>query len=414
MTTKTGHLLVVKVWMVIKMCDSYVEWRKKEYLRPINLPNKDKFYMDLINIEHSWSGRMDVWSLGNTFIMEAEQQLINAIELFEAGYFDCAYYSLRSSVDVSTTIVFLSDMPKEERTKFTDAWKGTKDFPMQGQMLKQLSEKGNIFADMKEKMPDFFKMAKELSAELNKYVHKQGLRHFYVSRNHPINIKTQDNFIRNFEFHLKKCIGVVAVMRLAIDPFPVLLMDEEILYRCFDAMTDPYSDEFVSEYIGKKTITAYEETELYKLTYNSFMDEERKSPAVFDVIKHQYIDSQKMDELLQQLRLMTKDDVISVLIVCACKKAVKTYCLDGFQMYFTEKSTNRKAKSWSGVDFKRFAESEDKINQSYDEAYISTFVFDNETYFVEHNEILNSEDISQISETVLGELSKMTENQAKE
>lgn len=108
-------------------------------------------------------------------------------------------------------------------------------------MIKQLSTKGNIFSEMKEKMPDFFSDAKELSAELNKYVHKQGLRHFYISRNHPLNgNKPQDYFIKNFEYYLKRSIGVVAVMRLAIDPFPILMMDEEILYRCFDSMTDPY------------------------------------------------------------------------------------------------------------------------------------------------------------------------------
>lgn len=404
----------VKIWMVIKLSDNYIEWRKKENIKPKSLPNKDKFYIDLINIEHSWSGRMDVWNIGNTFIMEAEQQLINAIELFEAGYFDCAYYSLRSVVEISTTIVFLTDMPEDERMKFTDAWKETKDFPMQGKMLKQLSERGNIFADMKEKMPDFFSDAKKLSAELNKYVHKQGLQHFYMSRNHSISNKPQDSFIRNFEVYLKKCIGVVAVMRLAIDPFPVLLMDEEVLYRCFDAMTEPYTDEFVAEYIGEKTIAAYKETEIYQSTYESFMKVDRKSPAAFDVVKHQYINSQKMDELIQQLSLMTKEDIISVLMVHSCEKIVKTYCFNGLQMYFTEKNTNRKARSWSSADFNRFAESEDKINQPYDETYISAFVFNDEPYFVEHNELLNSEDVAQIWGTVFGALFKMEENQTKE
>ena len=97
------------------MSYSYIEWRKNKNIRPLHLPNKEIFYMDLVNIEHSWSGRMDVWNTGNTFVMEAEQQLINAIELFEQGYFDCAYYSLRSAVDVSTTMVFLADMPDIER-----------------------------------------------------------------------------------------------------------------------------------------------------------------------------------------------------------------------------------------------------------------------------------------------------------
>ena len=83
---------------------------------------------------------------------------------------------------------------------------------------------------MYEKMPEFFSDAKDLSAALNKYVHKQGLRHFYISRNHPMNQnKSQEAFISDFQYYLEKCIGVVAVMRLAIDPFPVLLMDDEIL-----------------------------------------------------------------------------------------------------------------------------------------------------------------------------------------
>lgn len=72
------------------MDEYYIGWRKNQNLRPLKLENKEKYYYDLVNIEHSWSGRMDI-NIGNTFIMEAEQQLINAIELFEMGYFDCAY-----------------------------------------------------------------------------------------------------------------------------------------------------------------------------------------------------------------------------------------------------------------------------------------------------------------------------------
>ncbi|WP_058304294.1 hypothetical protein [Gorillibacterium timonense] len=389
------------------MSDGYIEWRKNENIQPVILPNKRKFYMDLINIEQSWSGRMDTWSTGNTFIMEAEQQLINAMELFEQGYFDSAYYSLRSAVDISTTMAFLSDMPDEDRDIFLDAWKETKDFPMQGQMIKQLSSKGNVFTDMMNKMPTFFERAKRLSSELNKYVHKQGFRHFYISRNHPLNNKSQENFIKNFQYYLRMSIGVVAVMRLTIDPFPVLLMDEEILYRCYDSMTDPYSEDFVDEYIGQETIDAYKTTVFYQSNYDSFITEERKTPAAFNVVKHQYIDSEKMDELLQQLPLMTLDDIISVLMVYACEKVVKTYCCGGLAMYYTEKNSNRQAMSWSGIDFKNFAGAEERINQPYDEAYISAFLFDGKPYFVEHNEPLNPDDVSRICGIVIGAISKM-------
>lgn len=389
------------------MSTTYIEWRKSENIQPLMLRDKEQYYSDLINIEHSWSGRID-GNICNTFIMEAEQQLINAIELFEQGYFDCAYYSLRSAVDVSTTMVFLEDMPDDEREAFLNAWKNTKDFPMQGQMIKQLSQYGNVFIDMKTKMPDFFSAAKSLSAELNKYVHKQGLQHFYVSRNHPINQnKSQNSFIETFERYLQRCIGVVAVMRLAIDPFPILLMDEEVLYRCFDSVTEPYSDEFIEKYIGSSTIENYKQTDLYITTYDSFINEEKKTEAVVDVMKHQYIDSKRLDEIFRQLHLLTKDDVISVLLVAACEKIVKVYSCNGLCMYFTDRKTNRTALSWSGLDFKNFSESENPVNQAYNEAYISVLFFDNTPYFVEYNDLLSTDEISQMVGYVSGVLFKM-------
>ena len=390
------------------MTDSYVSWRKNQNIKPIELPNKAKFYSDLINIEHSWSGRMDT-NICNTFIMEAEQQLVNAVEMFELGYFDCAYYSLRSAVDISTTMVFLSDMPDENREKYLTAWKATEDFPMQGQMIKQLSRQGNVFADMVNKMPDFFASAKALSAELNKYVHKQGLQHFYISRNHPINQqKPLDGFIKSFEAYLQRCIGVVAVMRLAIDPFPILLMDEEILFRCFDSMTEPYSEEFVEKYIGETIISQYKNTDIYIGTHDSFMNDEKKKESVFNVMKHQYIDSKKMDEIFSQLHLLSKADIICVLMVAASEKVVKVYYYDGLAMYFTDRNTNRTVRSWSSADFKAFAEAEERINQSYDEAYISTFAFDDEHFHIEHNEKLDADDVGTIIGFVAGALAKMS------
>ena len=392
------------------MSDPYLEWRKHENIRPLTIPNREKFFHDLINIEYSWSGRMDIGNIGNTFIIEAEQQLINAIELFELGYFDCAYYSLRSAVDLSTTMVYLADMPDEEKECLLNAWKETKDFPMQGQMIKQLSEKGNTFTDMKNKMSDFFTKSKELSGELNKYVHKQGLKHFYVSRSHPINSqKSQDTFINTFECHLKQCASIVAVMRLAIDPFPILLMDEEILYRCFDSMTEPYSSYFVDEYIGQCVIDAYKTTDIYQDTYESFINNERKNESVFNIIKHQYIDSRKMDDILVQLHLMSKEDIICTLMVYSCDKIVKTYCHGGLLMYFTDKNTNRKTHSRSGLDFKNFSDASKKINQPYDEAYISVFEFEDEAYYAEHNDKFDEQDLASIVGIVAGALFKMKE-----
>lgn len=374
----------------------FVEWRKQENVRPLVLPNKEKFYLDLQNIEYSFSGRMDEVSI-NTFIMEAAQLLVNAMELFEMGYFDCAYYALRTAVDVSTTMVFLVDMPEAEQNKWVDKWKNTEDFPMQHQMVKSLFQSGYVLSDMKNNMSEFFNDAKELSQRLNKYVHKQGFQHFYVSRNHCINQnKSQENFINNFEFYLKKCIGVVAVMRLAADPFPVLLMDNEILYRCFESITEPYSQDFVDEFIGVETIEKYKKTNIYQGTYEAFINNEKKNQATFDVAHHQYINTLEMSDILEQLHLLTVHDAISVMIVKGCDKVVKVYAIGGFYSYFTERHTSRKAQSWNSSDFNSFQHSEAKYNQEYGEAYISVFFFKDDAFFAEHNEPLTDEDIESI------------------
>lgn len=377
------------------MANGFVEWRSNANIKPLPLPNKEQYYLDLMNIEHSWSGRMDT-NIGNTFIMEAEQLLVNAIELFEKGYFDCAYYSLRSAVELSTTMVFLTDLPEPDN--YFKAWKSSEEFPMQGRMIKELSLNGNVFSEMREKMPEFFKSAKELSAELNKYVHKQGLRHFYVSRNHPVwGNRSSDFFIKDFTDHLNRCIGVVAVMRLAFDPFPVLLMDEEILYRCFDSMTDPYSEEFVDKYIGATTIEEYKQISMYTCAYDSFIDNEKKTAAVFDVMKYNVIDSNKFEEIISQFHLLPKEDCACVLLAASSNKVAKVYCYDGLAMYFiTGRETNRRAKSWNGSDFVNFRKSDNLINQQYDEAYISVFEFFEKPFLVEHNEMFDNDEINQI------------------
>lgn len=381
----------------------YSEWRKNENIKRYEIPNVENYFEDLTNIEHSFSGRMDV-PLANTFIMEAVQLVVNSISLFELGYFDNAYYSLREAIEISTTIVYLSDMPDKERREKMEDWKNTKDFPMQGQMLNQLYKYGIVISDMKEKMKSFFDEIKNIGKKINKCIHKQRLRFFYVSRNHPINMKKDDKvFIENHVDFLEKTIGIIAVMRLAIDPYPVLLMDEEILLRCFDSMTEAYKNEFVEKYITNETLKDYKKTEMYINHYNRHSTEEKKNYAVFDIMKHQVIDTTKRKEILSQIHLLDNTDKIATYIALISKKVVKIYTYGGFQMYFTDRKTNRKELSWDGMEFKQFEESNEKFNQNYDEVFISVFTYnigDNkqESFFVEHNKCLNDYDINLIKE----------------
>ena len=383
------------------MNDNYYEWRRKENIQKFEIPDLNQYFYDLMNIEHSFSGRMDT-PLANTFIMESVQLIVNSICLFEMGYFDNAYYSLREAIEISTTIVYLADMPEDDRKEKMESWKNTAQFPMQSQMLQQLYQHGLVISDMKEKMPDFFNEVKQLSKKINKYVHKQGLKNFYVSRNHSINSKNSNEvFINNYTYFLKKTIGIVSIMRLAIDPYPVLLMDEEILLRCFDSLTEPYSTDFVEKYIDVQTLEDYKKTDIYINHYNGHIENEKKNYAVFDIMKHNIIDTTKKEEIFSKIHLLDKINQTATYLAFTSKKATKIYAYGGFYMFFTDRKTNRKALSWSGLDFQNFENSNEKYNQKYDEAFISVFEFiidgKKEAFFIEHNDKLNEDDINEIN-----------------
>lgn len=265
---------------------------------------------------------------------------------------------------------------------------------MQHVMVESMSKEGDIVRDMMDKMPSFFKHAKCISQELNKYVHKQGFQHFYISQewiDNPHKLDTER--VEDFKKYLTECIGIVAVMRLSVDPFPILLMDEEILYRCFDSITDPYTEEFVIKYIGESIVDDYKKTDIYEGAYQSFMNEEKKNEATYNVMKHFYIDTEKQDDIFSQLNLLNVEDRIAATIACTIPSTTKVYCKRGWLMYTTNRKTNRKKQQWKGSDFAHFSKSENPLNQKYDEALISVVKLNGEDYYLEHNEPLSNEEI---------------------
>lgn len=367
-------------------------------LKPLTIEKKEKYLYDLNNIEYSWTGRIDAF-VANTFIYEAIQLIINAIELFEKGYFDCAYYSLRQSIEVSTTIVFLTELPDEKRVERMKSWKNQSDFPMYSQMLRFLSDNKNAYADMKEQMSDYFGSLKEVNKRLNKHVHKQGFKYFYVCRNHPLNqYRDFRKEIKEFEDFVKVSIGAIAVMRLAVDPMPILLMNEEIYFRTNDTMTEPFTEEFVNYYIGSQHIENFKRTQIYISEYNYFIQQEKKLPSVVQVVKDQYIDKTKIREILSQRHLLDEYDLIAVILAGASYKITKVYTLGGLRMYFTNANTIRKKNSWSGLEFKKFKESTQLFNMNYDEAFISVITIKDEVFYVEHNEVFCNDEIKKIND----------------
>jgi hypothetical protein len=378
--------------------DSFKDIKRKTHIGPQIIPNSEDLYFSLLNIEHSFTGRMDA-KVANLFIMESNQMLVNSLSLFEMGYFDCAFYSLRAALEQATLLVYLSDLPEIKREQQLAVWRGTDRFPMKTQMLSELKADGDIFRDMIVKMPAFFEDARKVNDELNKIVHKQGEPYLYVARSNPFLFnKSDDTLLEDFLRLFKKCVGIVAVMRLAIDPFPILLMDEEIRLRAFDTMTDPYDEEFVNEYIGENTVAEYKLTDNFIDHAAYYLSEPKKSIPTYNVMKFQYIDTNERDSIEAEYGLLEPWDVIASKIAFRCNKVVKIYAYGGLLMYFTDRKTNRTDLTFSSETFKDFANNPQKMNLQYDEALISVFPFNNEFCWVEHDSPLELNEIDEINE----------------
>lgn len=381
--------------------ETYIRFKEQEHIQPIQLHNKKKYYTDLSNLEQSWTGRVDAW-LSNTFVQEAVRLIINSIVLFEKGYLDCAYYSLRQSLEVSTTMVYLTELDKEVKEAELFKWKRKSKFPMYGQMIKFLDDNENIFADMRLEMSDYFSELQKLKNSLNKHVHKQGFNTFYVSRNHILSkSKDKSGMIKEFEECLKGCIGAIAVFRLAIDPFPVLLMDYEIYARTGDLLTEAFSDEFVQTYIGKEAIESYKNTDIYRGLYEQIIKDEERLPSVVDLVKHSFIDRESIDAILSQIHLLTKMDFLAVLLVGLSEKISRLYANNGLSLYTTTNKSVRENFGFSGEMFLQIKNSDTYMNIPFDEAFLSYLKVCDEDFYVEHNQKFEEEEFYILKEQIV-------------
>jgi hypothetical protein len=375
------------------MSFDFTEHKETENIVPIRLEGKKQYYLDLMNIEHSWTGRIDAM-FSNEFFREAVQLIINAITLFEKGYFDCGFYSLRQALEISTTIVYFVDDSETNRKQEVKKWRNQDRFPMHNQMIAELQKRKNVFADMKDKMALYFEEIEETKQKLNKYVHKQGFDKFYVSRNNPL--KEQVSLVLDFEEFLAKSIGAVAVFRLAIDPFPLLLIDDAIYKRTRQLLTEGYNEDFVEKYIGNDHIEAYKQTDLYRSYYDSIIAEEEMKPAVLQVVKDDYIERAEIDEIISQKHLLSDQDLVAVALILYSDKIAKVYCFGGLHWYFTDIQTKRTKYSWSSHDFKVFEEGSIHYNVKYDEAFLSHLKIMDEDYYIEHNDEFNEDEIEEL------------------
>lgn len=374
---------------------NFLEQQEKRNLLPLEIPSKKNYFSDLFQLENSFVSRVDVF-IANTFFMESVQLIKNGISLFEKGYFDSAYYSLRQSLETALTMVYLSDLEEDKREKELLKWKEKSRFPMYKAMSDLLEKQMAIFSDVKEKMSDYFDELEQTKRKLNKYVHKQGFDTFYVSRTrkHFFNKTNQTDIIQEFEDFVEKCIGAITVFRLCIDPFPVLLMDEEIYTRTEVFMSDALSSEFIEKYVGIKNIEKYKQTNIYKDNYAYFIEFEKMLPAVLGVKKYKYIDKRKINEILSQRHLLRTKEIQAIAIAMMLEKVTRIMPSDfTVELFWTNTKSVR--ERW-GVSMEKYLELQNRdmtvLNFPIDNGFISTIDVGGENFLIEHNQVFDFEE----------------------
>ncbi len=386
-----------------------------QHLMPLNISNIEEYGWHIREIDSTITGLVDSM-FANSFISESCYLLKNSLLLIEQGFYDASYYSLRQALELSLTMCFLVEQDKEKQQELFDNWKSEERFPPFNQMSKKLDDYKKNYHEIKNAFKDLFDSIESVKNKVNKVVHKQGFDKFYTflfvdRRKNGLTEKLTNQYVECLE----KIIAVIAVMRLIIDPFPILLADEEIYHRTGDLLTESFSDEFIGKYFDKKELELYKQTEMFVGYRESLMNCEKQCDAVSNLRKYNIVDCKCFDQITKQMDLLTIDEKIVVLSCMRVEKIVAVYNYSALFPYMTDRYNHKDSFSVSSKDFEKFKCSAQRYNQEYKghDSLISYFVLDScvlkQDYFMEHYEELEKDEIAAIQVLIVEFVDRINE-----
>ena len=302
----------------------------------------------------------------NGFMMESVELIKHALFLYEDGYFDCAFYSLRQSVEIMNSMLLLSD--DEDRLK---EWKAKAWFPMD-KAVKGLLEKNNAaYSEIREKIPEFFTHYNELLKTANKYIHKQGFDSFYAYYGRA-NAEAEEKRTALFVELMKHAIGMILIMDIALDPLSLALSDPEVdSHIPFDAMTEPIPVHMLEEFLSPDLLNRIKETDHYQKVKHYFLEKEELSEATYGVVRCQYFDTSSLADIEKQENLLSVYERLILHILQAGIPATHFYMDYSTLGYATSIIPTKQISHYSSHQFDQFIGAEDMFNILWNEMYIS-------------------------------------------
>lgn len=322
----------------------------------------------------------------SSFLEESKQLLKNSIELFEQGFFDCSFYCLRQSLELSTITCYLKN--NSSKQKYTD-WKNQKKFPTDQEIKTYLEYNNNFYKEIIIIFKEDFSKMRQSKQQLNKYVHKQGFNTF-ISKQQDLN-KLKQDFIK----HLDVCILGICLLRLSIDPFPILALEMN-LNVYIDIMTPYISKEILNKYITSNKIELYKKTKIYKKFYTEILELPQRSETFINFREYFYIDLLSINEIVKYLFLLEKDELILLGISLILKEKVTEIKIDGLSYSTSLKLSNLGEFHFFTNDYEKIENNE--FNKKLTTSYYSQINIGEYNLIIKHLIKLTEEEIKKVEE----------------
>ena len=264
-------------------------------------------------------------------------------------------------------------------------------------MVKWLVANEDTFSKMKELMAPFFDKIREDQLVMNKYVHKQGYQSFYLKLRNETELSEWKNTIQSdFERILCDCIGAVAIYRLSLDAFPIALADEDLVLRAPDLITEAFSQDFISKYIGEELIEKYKQLQIYKDTVSWLLSQPKQNESVYRLIHYQYVNRKNKQDYFGQWDMLSLYDQIAVSLFLMNSKLSNIYVEGSF--YYSSEVQSRNSGFTVGSEFynEKFEKSNSDFNLPYKKAYLSRIKIGFDYTYMEHNELLDESEMQSL------------------
>ena len=333
----------------------------------------------------------------NSFLTESVRLLKNSVFLFEEGYFDCAFYSIRQATETVNNMLYIANKGKSELIKWND--KGY--FPMNTRIVKQLSEIDAFYSEVKEAISNFFVAHEELMKKSHKIIHKQGFDTFYMIRNNPAygtNFCKEDE-ISLFSDFLTQTICMMIILYIIVDPISLVLSDEDLSMRFnFDPMAEPANVEYLQEHLGFDAVTKIKMTSYFTEFSKFFKEKEKMLPATFDVVRNNAFDLDCLEEIQSQRHLLNEYEKLILDLLLANIKFTQIYPECYLFGYITSIQSNYQKMEWSSNEYEKYLDVPESFNLSYHTIFRSIIKGPNSNWLLEHNVPFSDQDIEKIQE----------------